>query len=135
MLKGINSFWIHQNLFKYWFKYFITLCPGWPCNRNYILWEIEISNQISFFSRNVILWTLSIQIRKIPSFIKYLGLNRGRKQRTSSTKVRYSVKATKIWKILPLSFDVTKGLLISKCPFGVFKSSKKPTKFSPGFLS
>ena len=28
----------------------------------------------------------------------------------------------------------TKGQLISKCPFGVFKSSKKTTKFFPGFL-
>ena len=28
----------------------------------------------------------------------------------------------------------TKGQLILKCPFGVFKSSKKPTKFVPGFL-
>ena len=28
----------------------------------------------------------------------------------------------------------TKGQLISKCPFGVFKSLKKPTKFFPGFL-
>ena len=27
-----------------------------------------------------------------------------------------------------------KGKLILKCPFGVFKSSKKPTKFFPGFL-
>ena len=27
-----------------------------------------------------------------------------------------------------------KGQLILKCPFGVFKSSKKPTKFFPGFL-
>ena len=27
-----------------------------------------------------------------------------------------------------------KGQLISKCPFGVFKSSKKPMKFFPGFL-
>ena len=28
-----------------------------------------------------------------------------------------------------------KGQLISKCPFGVFKSSKKkPTKILPGFL-
>ena len=27
-----------------------------------------------------------------------------------------------------------KGQLISKCPFGFFKSSKKPTKFFPGFL-
>ena len=29
---------------------------------------------------------------------------------------------------------LAKGQLISKCPFGVFKSSKKPTKFFPGFL-
>jgi len=29
---------------------------------------------------------------------------------------------------------VTKGQLISKCPFGVKTSSKKPTKFFPGFL-
>ena len=28
----------------------------------------------------------------------------------------------------------TKGQLISKCPFDVFKSPKKPTKFFPGFL-
>ena len=28
----------------------------------------------------------------------------------------------------------SKGQLISKCPFGVFKSTKKPTKFFPGFL-
>ena len=27
-----------------------------------------------------------------------------------------------------------KGHLISKCPFGVFKSPKKPMKFFPGFL-
>ena len=27
-----------------------------------------------------------------------------------------------------------KGQLTLKCPFGVFKSSKKPTKFFPGFL-
>ena len=29
---------------------------------------------------------------------------------------------------------VAKGQLISKWPFGVFKSCKKPTKFFPGFL-
>ena len=28
----------------------------------------------------------------------------------------------------------TKGQLILKCPFGVFKSSKKTMKFFPGFL-
>ena len=32
------------------------------------------------------------------------------------------------------SSSFTKGQLISKCPFGVFKSSKKPSKFFPGFL-
>ena len=31
-------------------------------------------------------------------------------------------------------FAHTKGELISKCPFGVFKSSKKTTNFFPGFL-
>ena len=30
MLKVLRSFWIHQNLFKYWLKVG-TLCPGWPC--------------------------------------------------------------------------------------------------------
>ena len=29
---------------------------------------------------------------------------------------------------------IVKGQLISKCPFGVFKSSKKPMKFFPEFL-
>jgi hypothetical protein len=29
----------------------------------------------------------------------------------------------------------TNGQLISKCPFGVFKSPKKPRNFFPGFLS
>ena len=32
------------------------------------------------------------------------------------------------------SLLVCKGQLISKCPFGVFKSPKKPTNFFPGFL-
>ena len=30
--------------------------------------------------------------------------------------------------------SISKGQLISKCPFGVFKSPKKPTNFFPGFL-
>ena len=30
--------------------------------------------------------------------------------------------------------SLLKGQLISKCPFGVFKSLKKPTKYFPGFL-
>ena len=29
---------------------------------------------------------------------------------------------------------LAKGQLISKCPFGVFKYSKNPTNFFPGFL-
>ena len=29
---------------------------------------------------------------------------------------------------------LTKGQLISKCPFGVFKSPKNPSKKFPGFL-
>ena len=33
-----------------------------------------------------------------------------------------------------LSPIVTKGQLISKCSFGVFKSTKKPIKFWEGFL-
>ena len=31
--------------------------------------------------------------------------------------------------------SVTKGQLISKCPCGVLKSSKKPANIFPGFLS
>ena len=34
-----------------------------------------------------------------------------------------------------LTTAVSKGQLISKCPFGVFKSPKKPTLFLSGFLS
>jgi hypothetical protein len=30
--------------------------------------------------------------------------------------------------------ETSKGQLISKCPFGVKSSSKKPMKFFPGFL-
>ena len=32
------------------------------------------------------------------------------------------------------NFRLGKGQLILKCPFGIFKSSKKPTKFFIGFL-
>ena len=32
------------------------------------------------------------------------------------------------------SLETFKGQLILKCPFGVFKSPKKPTNFFPGFL-
>ena len=31
-------------------------------------------------------------------------------------------------------WQYSKGLLISKCPFGVFKLAKKPTKFLEEFL-
>ena len=34
-----------------------------------------------------------------------------------------------------LRLRATKGQLIWKCPFGAFKSPKKPTNFYPGFLS
>ena len=36
--------------------------------------------------------------------------------------------------IIVIEQDIGKGQLILKCPFGVLKSSKKPTKFFPGFL-
>ena len=38
--------------------------------------------------------------------------------------------------VFPLSrySELPKGQLILKCLFGVFKSSKTPTKFFPGFL-
>ena len=32
------------------------------------------------------------------------------------------------------NLTISKGQLISKCPFGVFKSPKKCTNFFPGFL-
>ena len=35
---------------------------------------------------------------------------------------------------LKILFENLKGQLILKCPFGVFKSPKKSTKFFPGFL-
>ena len=34
----------------------------------------------------------------------------------------------------PIKYEAVKGQLISKCLFGVFKSSKKPMNFFPGFL-
>ena len=34
----------------------------------------------------------------------------------------------------PKVHDLSKDQLISKCPFEVFESSKKKTKFIPGFL-
>jgi hypothetical protein len=43
-------------------------------------------------------------------------------------------KTTKIWVLLFINTQIFKGQLISKRPFGVFKSPKTPTKFFPGFL-
>jgi hypothetical protein len=43
--------------------------------------------------------------------------------------VRRPQKYDEISKVI---FDSTKGQLISKCPFGVFKSSKNPMKFFSG---
>ena len=34
----------------------------------------------------------------------------------------------------PIKYEAVKGHLISKCPFGVFKSSIKATNFFQGFL-
>ena len=52
-------------------------------------------------------------------------------------KKKYVRKVCKIPKLLakyhPAS--LSKGQLISKCPIGVFKSPKRPTKFIPVFLS
>ena len=49
-------------------------------------------------------------------------------------KFVFSKKATKIDEIFTFNLTLCKGQLISKCPFGVKTSSKKPTKFFPGFL-
>ena len=46
----------------------------------------------------------------------------------------YRISAVKFRSALPNLGGKTKGQLISKCPFGGFKSSKKPTKSFPGFL-
>ena len=43
-------------------------------------------------------------------------------------KLQYTATLSK------LHYFFIKGQLILKCPFGVFKSSKKTTKFFPGFL-
>ena len=49
-------------------------------------------------------------------------------------------KYSKLQNQLPVSYclqrvqHLKKGQLFSKCPFGVFRSPKKPTKFFPGFL-
>ena len=46
---------------------------------------------------------------------------------TNSQIVNYTTK-------IAGAFFYCKGQLISKFPFGVFKSSKKPKNFFPGFL-
>jgi hypothetical protein len=43
------------------------------------------------------------------------------------------IKKTQLDKIAIFTGDIFKGQLISKCPFNVFKSSKK-TEIFPGFL-
>ena len=55
-----------------------------------------------------------------------LHLRRGAKTATNLGRLLHSVR-----KLVMFTF---KGQLILKCPFGVFKSSKKPTKISPVFL-
>ena len=53
--------------------------------------------------------------------------------------LKYCSYSTIYWSMsIPVSNFISlidKGQLISKCPFGVFKSPKKPTNFFPGFLS
>ena len=46
------------------------------------------------------------------------------------------VESTALKKAIEMVYGayLPKGQLISKCPFGVFKSPKKPTKFLSGFL-
>ena len=46
----------------------------------------------------------------------------------------YSLARLQEQETIIIDFEGPKGQLISKCPFGVFKSPKKPTKFFPGFL-
>ena len=49
-------------------------------------------------------------------------------------KLTVSYRMYKTGILTKLSQYVSKGQLISKCPFGVFKSPKKTTKFFPVFL-
>ena len=61
------------------------------------------------------------------------NLNRRRQQlfkQEMGSRLKSKINATAA--ILPIV--VAKGQLILKCPFGVFKSPKKTTKFFPGFL-
>ena len=46
----------------------------------------------------------------------------------------YALNSRSAWMSHMVICNVSKGQLISKCPFGVFKSPKKPTKCFPGFL-
>ena len=48
--------------------------------------------------------------------------------------VRYLGVFLVVLSIHSLVMGIPKGQLVSKCPIGVFKSSKKPTKFFPRFL-
>ena len=51
------------------------------------------------------------------------------KERVSNTLNMRRHKKKQLATVKPI-----KGQLISKCPLGFFKSSKKPMKFFPGFL-
>ena len=74
----------------------------------YVKWNIE----------EYLDYTIFLKIRKFMLCNSFLG----------PISLRNSTTQT----FLPV---LTKGQLISKCPFGVFKSSKKKTtKFFPGFL-
>ena len=79
----------------------------------------------------IAIWKLSID--------DWRGPNKGNERNLDSKSCYIKVqifwkKATKIWKNLPLCFDISKGRLISKCLFGVIVWTKKPTNFFPGFL-
>jgi hypothetical protein len=47
---------------------------------------------------------------------------------------KIQVETGTIFFLIWLMNYLAKGQLVSKCPLGVFKSSKKPTNFFPGFL-
>ena len=52
--------------------------------------------------------------------------------------IKYVIKMDEKFSFLQKNHGVplakSKGQLILKCPFGTFKSSKKPTKCFPGFM-
>ena len=73
--------------------------------------------------------------------MNYLDINEDmRNKREQLRKIQESTPLEKYEKIRSQLksdehlIEASKGQLISKCPFGVFKSPKKPMKFFPGFL-